>query len=96
MEKHTFKFIIASLLILILCFFQTCGTKGKINDVKKQNEALDKKIDSLQTIISKQQDFDSDAVEYKMEQTMYKFLIYEEDLDKGRISLSEIKNRIDE
>jgi len=37
-----------------------------------------------------------EQVNYEMTQTMYKFLIYEEDLDKGRISLSEIKNRIDE
>jgi predicted RNA-binding protein with EMAP domain len=81
---------------VLLCFLQTCGTRGKIIDNKKEIEALNSKIDSLTKVVSNQKDFDEDMIEYKMEQTMYKFLIYEEDLDRGKISLSEIKNRIDE
>ena len=78
----------------LLCFFQTCGSKGKVHDVKLQVESLQKTVDSLHVILNTKPS--SEDVEYKMEQIMYKFLIYEDDLDKGKVSLSEIKNRIDE
>ena len=35
-----------------------------------------------------------DQVKYEMDQTMFNFLIYEDDFDKGKSSLSDIKNKI--
>ena len=94
MEKHLPKFVIAILVLVIFCFFQTCGSKGKIIDNKKEVQKLQTQVDSLTKVIAIKPSVEQ--VQYEMEQTMYKFLIYEEDLDKGRVSLSEIKNRIDE
>jgi len=89
------KYVIPSIAFFtLLCFFQTCGSKGKITDNKKEIQLLQSKVDSLQSLIVAKPS--REEVTYEMEQTMYKFLIYEEDLDKGRVSLSEIKNRIDE
>jgi len=96
MDKIKSNLIYVVGTLCFLCFLNTCGTRGKITDNKKEIEALNIKIDSLTKVVANQKDFNEDVIEYKMEQTMYKFLIYEEDLDKGRISLSEIKNRIDE
>ena len=78
----------------VLCFFQTCGSKGKTIDNKKEIQSLRNQVDSLTKVVSVKPSVEQ--VNYEMVQTMYKFLIYEEDLDKGRVSLSEIKNRIDE
>ena len=94
MEKIIKYVIPAMAFFVLICFFQTCGTKGRIVDVKKQNIQLHNKVDSLQTIVNSLPTHVQ--VEHEMEQVMYKFLIYEDDLDKGKVSLSEIKNRIDE
>ena len=78
----------------LMCFFQTCGSKGKVTDNKKKIEVLEVKVDSLINVVSAQPD--ATLIENKMEQTMYKFLIFEDDLDKGKTSLSDIKSKIDE
>ena len=89
------KYVIPAIaFFVLLCFFQTCGSKGKTHDVKVQVESLQKTVDSLHVILNSKPS--AEEVEYEMVQTMYKFLIYEDDLDKGKVSLSEIKNRIDE
>jgi len=77
-----------------MAFFQTCGSKGKVTDNKKKIEVLETKVDSLIKITSAQPD--ATVIKYEMEQAMYKFLIYEDDLDKGKTSLSDIKSKIDE
>ena len=89
------KYVIPGIAFFtLLCFFQTCGSKGISRDIKKQNVEFQSKIDSLTNVISSLPT--AEEVEYEMEQVMYKYLIYEDDLDRGKISLSEIKNRIDE
>ena len=89
------KYVIPAIAFFtLLCFFQTCGSKGDIRDNKKAIESLQTKVDSLTTVLDGKPD--AKEVEYRMEQVMYRYLIYEDDLDKGKISLSEIKNRIDE
>ena len=98
MEKHTLKLSIATLIFVIMCFFQTCGSKGKTIDNRKEIESLQIKVDSLNTSLTEliQIKPSIEQVNHEMVQTMYKFLIYEDDLDKGKISLSEIENRINE
>ena len=77
-----------------MCFFQTCGSKGKVRDNKKEIEVLNTKVDSLIKVVDSKPN--ADLIQYEMEQAMYKFLIYEDDLDKGKTSLSDIKSKIDE
>ena len=89
------KYVIPAIAFFtLLCFFQTCGSKGKIRDNKKQIDVLETKVDSLIKITDAQPD--ASLIKYEMEQAMYKFLIYEDDLDKGKTSLSDIKSKIDE
>jgi len=89
------KYVIPGIAFFtLMCFFQTCGSKGISRDIKKQNIEFQSKIDSLTNIINSKPSIED--VEYTMEQVMYKYLIYEDDLDRGKISLSAIKNRIDE
>ena len=86
--------IFAITFFSLMCFFQTCGSKGKIRDNKKEIEVLETKVDSLINVVDSKPS--AKEIQYEMEQTMYKYLIYEDDLDKGKTSLSEIKNKIDE
>lgn len=89
------KYLIFAITFLsLMCFLQTCGSKGKVTDNKKKIEVLESKLDSLTGVVNGKPNIDE--IQYEMEQTMYDFLLYEDDLDKGKISLSEIKNRIDE
>ena len=89
------KFLIFAILFFsLMCFFQTCGSKGKVRDNKKQIEVLNTKVDSLIKVVDSKPN--ADLIQYEMEQAMYKFLIYEDDLDKGKTSLSDIKSKIDE
>ena len=98
MEKHILKLSITTLIFVIMCFFQTCGSKGKTIDNRKELESLQIKVDSLTNSLTESINVKPsiEQVNHEMVQTMYKFLIYEDDLDKGKISLSEIENRINE
>ena len=86
--------IFAILFFSLMCFFQTCGSKGKVRDNKKEIEVLETKVDSLIKVVDSKPN--AKEIQYEMEQTMYKYLIYEDDLDKGKTSLSDIKSKIDE
>ena len=89
------KFLIFAILFFsLMCFFQTCGSKGKVRDNKKEIEVLNTKVDSLIKVVDSKPN--AKEIQYEMEQTMYKYLIYEDDLDKGKTSLSDIKSKIDE
>ena len=66
----------------------------KLDSKFSESEArLEKKIDSLNSVIV--QYATEKQVRDQMEITMLNYLIYEDDLDKGKTSLSEIKNKIE-
>lgn len=87
---------VTSILFFILFIGKGC-TLNKINTLDKKYSKntliLSNKIDSLNAIIL---NFATEKqVRDQMEKTMLDFLIYEDDLDKGKTSLSEIKNKIE-
>ena len=86
--------IYAITFLSLMCFFNTCGVKGNVKDNKKEIQVLETKVDSLIKVVSVKPD--ATFITNQMEQTMYKFLIFEDDLDKGKTSLSDIKSKIDE
>ena len=60
--------------------------------------SLNKSIDSLENRINVLENttFSKDVMKNEMERVMLDFLIYEDDLDKGKTSLSQIKDKIEE
>lgn len=79
--------------ILLLVSITQCNMNSKI---KKMESDVTNKLDSLELIIS---DIESNMVDRKymhmeFQHTMYEFLIYEDDIDKGKVSLSDIKLRM--
>ena len=80
--------------VLIILFLSKGCTHGKIGQLGKKIEALQTKVDSLEKSV----DATATSKELRdaMEKVMLDYLIYEDDLDKGKASLSSIKNKIEE
>jgi hypothetical protein len=79
-------------IVLVFCallFLGQCSSGRKIESLKKENVSLKGKIDSMSTPLS------SDETKDLMQSVMFDFLIFEEDLDKGNTSLTDIKTKIE-
>ena len=88
-EKIKANYWMILLLLMIIVFFIQCGIRRDIDRIEKNVKSVAEKTDSVQnTMVTR------DQVKYEMNQSMFNFLIYEDDFDKGRASLSDIKNKI--
>ena len=88
-KQHLWKI----LTVFFALLFLTKGcTHNKIGGLSKKSQALEAKIDSLQKMIDGVST--KKEVRDEMEKVMLDYLIYEDDLDRGKTSLSEIKNKI--
>lgn len=87
-EKY-FKLIVLGFLCIL--FVQQCSVSRKAEKAYKQAKASADITDSL----VKAGPVTAAEVKHISQQTMFEFLIYEEDVDKGRTSLSDIKNKIE-
>lgn len=83
---------ILTILFAVLFLVKGC-TFTKVNSVNKKITSLELKIDSLQKQIDNTST--SKEVRDEMEKVMLDYLIYEDDLDKGKASISSIKNKIE-
>lgn len=72
------------LVLCILMFFRTCSTSSSVNRIEKRVQSLD----STTSTLSKE------TVDSIVKSRLYDFLIFEEDLDKGKTSLSDIRIKI--
>jgi hypothetical protein len=89
LEKIKANSTIIMLVISIFLFFKQCGISRDIDRIEKNIKVLTYNVDSLQkSQMSKQE------VKQTMNEVMFDFLIYEDDFDKGKSSLSDIKSKI--
>ncbi len=96
MEKYKNYFFIVIGIIVILNFLNTCSVNSKLNTVSKAVKQLDTIVARLETRPFSLTDIQTrDAVKDECMETMYKYLIYETDLDKAKTSLSQIRSDID-
>jgi hypothetical protein len=83
--------------IFFFAFVMKGCTNNKLTQIdKKYSEntiRLESKLDSLQMQLAKYAT--AKEVRDEMEVVMFNYLIYEDDLDKGKSSLSDIKNKIE-
>lgn len=79
---------IISVICLLLLLGQ-CSQGRRIGALKKENAKLNAKIDSLTTPLTEKQTKDI------VQSIMLDFLIFEDDLDKGKTSLTDIKSKIE-
>jgi len=78
------------MLLLIIVFLKQCGVNREIARTNKEIKQITQELDSIQkTFVT------GDEVEKSLRRTMFDFLIYEDDFDKGKASLSDIKSKIE-
>lgn len=88
-EKIKSNYWVILLFLMIIVFFKQCSMRNDIDRMEKNVRTLTEKTDSIQNNAVTR-----DQIKYEMNQTMFNFLIYEDDFDKGRTSLSDIRNKI--
>lgn len=81
------NFTIIVLVITILTLFKSCGDSREVSKLRKELELTNQKMEKFAT---------KEEVEIISSKTMFDFLLYEDDLDKKKTSLSDIKNKLDE
>jgi hypothetical protein len=86
LQKIKDNFIIITLGLLAIILFRQCGVNSEINKIKKENAKISALLDSSVT---------KKEMKHEMRQVMFEFLIFEDDFDKGKASLSDIKNKIE-
>lgn len=76
-----------SLVLILFILMRQCGVNRDIDRMEKSVKSINNKVDSL-VVPSKEE------IRNEMNETMFNFLIYEDDFDKGKASLSDIKSKI--
>lgn len=87
-KSHSWWIILFFVLVLNL---RQCGINRDISRIDKEIKFINGSVDSLQNSCVTKND-----VEKSVRQNMFNFLIYEDDFDKGKTSLSEIKSKIEQ
>ena len=87
LEKIKENYWIVLTVMGLIVLFRQCGVNRDIDRVEKSIKSINGKIDSL--------DYASkDEIKKEINDAMFNFLIYEDDFDKGRTSLSDIRSKI--
>jgi hypothetical protein len=78
---------IITLILILFILMRQCGVNRDIDRMEKSIKSINGKVDSL--IVPNKEE-----IRKEMNETMFNFLIYEDDFDKGKASLSDIKSKI--
>jgi len=79
-----------TILLLFFVFLKQCGVNREISRIDKEIKKITQSTDSIQgELITRSE------MENALKQNMFNFLIYEDDFDKGKTSLSDIKSKIE-
>ena len=76
-----------TLVLVLFVLLRQCGVNRDVYRIEKSVKSINNKVDSL--VIPTKED-----VRKEMNETMFNFLIYEDDFDKGKASLSDIRSKI--
>lgn len=80
--KNNFATIV--LVLALLSLLKSCGDSRELQKLRKEVEVV------------KEQSASKEEIELLQNKVMFEFLIYEDDIDNKKASLSDIKNKIDE
>ena len=80
--KNNFATIV--LVLSLLSLLKSCGDSRELQKLRKEVEVV------------KEQSASEEEIELLQNKVMFEFLIYEDDIDNKKASLSDIKNKIDE
>lgn len=91
LEKNSKIIIVCLFCLNLLTLFKGCSNSKIIRNYEVQIKNNDIKIDSLIRTMPTKKD-----VENSMEKVMLDYLIYEDELDNNKITLSNIKEKIND
>ena len=74
-----------TLVLMVLIMFRQCGVNRDVDRIEKSVKSIHQKVDSIPS---------GDKIKQQMNEVMFDFLIYEDDFDKKKTSLSDIKQKI--
>lgn len=78
------NFTIIVLIIVVLTFFKSCGDSRELSKLRNEVQVL------------RETQATQEEIELIQNKVMFEFLLYEDDIDNKKASLSDIKNKIDE
>lgn len=79
-----------TILLLFFVFLKQCGVNREISRIDKEIKKITQSTDSIQGELITRSEMNN-----ALKQNMFNFLIYEDDFDKGKTSLSDIKSKIE-
>jgi len=86
-KEHSWAIVI---FLLLVVFLKQCGVNREISRIDREIKKITQSTDSIQgSLVTKEQ------MDNALKQNMFNFLIYEDDFDKGKTSLSDIKSKIE-
>ena len=74
-----------TLVLVVLVLFRQCGVNRDVDRIEKSVKSIHQKVDSIPS---------GNMIKQQMNEVMFDFLIYEDDFDKKKTSLSDIKQKI--
>jgi len=81
----------ATLFFILILFFKSCGTSTQIKNTNEELKSLNKKVDSLTTILVTQ----DEMITLLKETPSWKTLEIEELSDKNNVPINHYKNEIE-
>lgn len=92
------NYLVMVIFLTLLFFVSTCSNRSAIKDIRKSHATeLQSLSDSLADLSRKIKEIPTrEEFQLDNEILMYEFLQFEDDIDRGKISLSELKLKLDE
>lgn len=94
LEKIKSNASIVTIVLLLVFSITQCNMNSNMKSMKKD---VTNRLDSLENVIVDMESkmANKEFVHKSNQNTMYEFLIFEDDIDKGKMSLSDVRLRLD-
>lgn len=91
--KNGFILTIINLVLVSFIFVQSCTMNRKVSRLEKEVNSISTVQDTLMVNVNTLESVivTEDELDAKLDENMLEFLIYEDDVDKGKVSLGQIK-----
>ena len=83
--------LMITLGLIVILFFRTCGMNRDADKLKKDVKDMKMQMEFIKDNLATKKD-----IENQMESVMLDVLIYEDELDKKKITISQIKQKIED
>jgi hypothetical protein len=82
--------VVIMMIIMVLVYFKQCSISREVSKTKKEVEELQIRTDSIRVETATREE-----IRKEIRESLFDFLIYETDLDNKKITLTEIRQKVD-